>query len=68
MDKPDTVEALTLLLSLKGKSSGFLKNIKALSRRSWRIYRNARNFIGIVEKLEKLGVDYRIDLASGKGF
>jgi histidyl-tRNA synthetase len=69
MDKPDTVEALTLLLSLKGKSSGFLKNIKALSSKKLaNISEPLDNFIGIVEKLEKLGVDYRIDLASGKGF
>lgn len=69
MDKPETVEALTLLLSLKGKTSGFLKNIKALSgKKLANISQPLDNFIGIVEKLETLGIDYRIDLASGKGF
>jgi len=69
VDKPDTVEALTLLLGLKGKSSGFLKNIKALSSKKLTgISAPLDNFTGIVEKLETLGIDYRIDLASGKGF
>ncbi|MDD4923317.1 MAG: ATP phosphoribosyltransferase regulatory subunit [Dehalococcoidales bacterium] len=69
MDKPETVEALNLLLGLKGKTSGFLKNVKALSsKRLANISEPLDNFICIVEKLEKLGVDYRIDLASGKGF
>jgi histidyl-tRNA synthetase len=69
MDKPDTVEALNLLLGLKGKTSGFLKNIKALSgKKLARISQPLDNFISIVEKLETLGIEYRIDLASGKGF
>jgi histidyl-tRNA synthetase len=46
-----------------------LKNIKALSgKKMANISQPLDNFIGIVEKLETLGVDYRIDLASGKGF
>ncbi|MDD4873799.1 MAG: ATP phosphoribosyltransferase regulatory subunit [Dehalococcoidales bacterium] len=68
-EKPDTAEAITLLLRLKGKSSGFLKNIKALTSRNMEklsVYLD--NFISVLEKLEKLEVDYRIDLASGKGF
>ena len=69
INKPDTVEALNLLLGLKGKSSGFLKNIKALSgKKLANISQPLDNFISIVEHLEKLGIDYRIDLASGKGF
>jgi histidyl-tRNA synthetase len=69
MDKPDTVEALNLLLGLKGKTSGFLKNIKALSGNKLAcISQPLDNFICIVENLEKLGIEYRIDLASGKGF
>ncbi len=69
MDKPETVDALNLLLGLKGKTSGFLKNIKALSANKLAdISQPLDNFICIVEKLEKLGIEYRIDLASGKGF
>jgi histidyl-tRNA synthetase len=69
IDKPETVEALNLLLGLKGKSSGFLKNIKALSgKKLANISQPLDNFISIVEQLEKLGIDYRIDLGSGKGF
>ena len=69
MDKPETVEALNLLVGLKGKTSGFLKNIKALSGKKLdSISQPLDNFIDIVEKLETLGIDYRIDIASGKGF
>jgi len=68
-DKPELVEALSLLLKLKGKSSGFLKNIKAVSSRKLPEFTaSLDNFIGVVEQLEKLGCEYRIDLASGKGF
>jgi len=68
-DKPELVEALSLLLKLKGKSSGFLKNIKAVSSRKLPEFTaSLDNFIAMVEQLEKLGCDYRIDLASGKGF
>jgi histidyl-tRNA synthetase len=69
IDKPEAVEALNLLLGLKGKTSGFLKNIKALSgKKLANISQPLDNFISIVEKLEQLGIDYRIDLGSGKGF
>ena len=68
-DKPELVEALSLLLKLKGKSSGFLKNIKAVSSKKLPEFTaSLDNFIGVVEQLEKLGCEYRIDLASGKGF
>ncbi len=68
-EKPDTAEAIALLLSLKGKSSGFLKNIKALTARNMeKLSVHLDSFISVVEKLEELEVDYRIDLASGKGF
>ena len=68
-DKPEPIEALTLLLKLKGKSSGVLKNIRALSANKLPEFKPALdNFIGVVGLLEKLGCDYRIELASGKGF
>jgi len=67
--KPELEGALSLLLNLKGKSSGFLKNLKALSARSLpEIEPHLDNFINIVDLLEALGCDYRIDIASGAGF
>jgi len=57
------------LLNLKGQSSGFLKNLKALSARSLPEFEPyLDNFIAIVELLEALGCDYRIDIASGASF
>jgi histidyl-tRNA synthetase len=57
------------LLSLKGRSSGFLKNLKALSARSLPEFEPYfDNFIAIVDLLEALDGDYRIDIASGAGF
>lgn len=66
---PELKEALSLLLGLKGKSSGFLKNLKALFRRNLPELEPALdNFTGITELLETLGYDYQIDIASGRGF
>ena len=57
------------LLNLKGQSSGFLKNLKALSARSLpEAEPYLDNFIAIVDILESLGYDYHIDIASGAGF
>ena len=61
--------ALTSLLDLKGKSSGFLKNLKALFTRSLpELEPPLDDFINIVDLLEALGCDCQIDLASGRGF
>ncbi len=68
-DKPELVEALNLLLGLKGKTSGFLKNIKALfSKKLPEFEPSTDSFIEVVNLVETLDCDYRIDLASGKGF
>ncbi len=68
-DKPELVEALSLLLGLKGKSSGFLKNIKALFSQNLPEFEpSLDSFIEVVNLVETLGCDYKIDLASGKGF
>jgi histidyl-tRNA synthetase len=61
--------ALTSLLDLKGKSSGFLKNLKALFTKNFPELESPLNdFISIVDLLETLGGDCKIDLASGRGF
>jgi histidyl-tRNA synthetase len=67
--KPELDGILFPLLSLKGHSSGFLKNLKAISTRSlpeFEPYLN--NFIDVVSILENLGCKYQIDIASGAGF
>jgi histidyl-tRNA synthetase len=67
--QPELVEALTLLLDMKGKSSGFLRNIKALfSKKLPELGSTLDNFITITDLLEALGCDYQLDLASGRGF
>ncbi len=65
----ELVEVLDLLLRLKGKSSGFLKNIKALAAaRVPQLKKQLDNFIPVIEVLDKLGCRYKIDLSAGKGF
>jgi len=60
---------LTPLLDLKGKSSGFLKNLKALFAQNLPEFEPPLDdFINIVDLLEALGYDYQIDLVSGRGF
>jgi histidyl-tRNA synthetase len=57
------------LLDLKGKSSGFLKNLRALFTPDLsRLKPYIDDFINITELLEALGCDYHIDIASGRGF
>ena len=66
---PELGEALALLLDMKGKSSGFLKNLKALSHQNIpELKPHIDNFISIADLLEALGYDYQIDITSGKGF
>ncbi len=67
--EPEQRRVLTSLLNLKGKSSGFLKNLKALFPRDLpELESPLDDFINIVDLLEALGCDYQIDLASGRGF
>ncbi len=68
-DKPELVEALGLILGLRGKSSGFLKNIRAIfSRKLPQFSPSLDSFISVVDQIEAIGCDCQIDLASGKGF
>jgi len=62
-------EALSLWLNLKGESSGFLKNLKTLFPPGLpELESGLDDFINIVDLLESLGCNYRIDIASGRGF
>jgi len=67
--EPELESILFPLLNLKGQSSGFLKNLKALSAQSLPEIRACLDdFIGIVDILEDLGYKYQIDIASGASF
>ncbi len=67
--KPELDKALSLLLSLKGKSSGFLKNFKLLFAQNLpELKPSLDNFISIADLLDALGYNYQIDLAAGRGF
>ena len=67
--KPKMEEVLFPLLNLKGQSSDYLKNLKALFTQSVpELKPNLDDFIKIVDLIEALGCDYQIDIASGAGF
>ncbi|MDH5695167.1 MAG: ATP phosphoribosyltransferase regulatory subunit [Dehalococcoidia bacterium] len=67
--RPKLKETLPSLLDLKGKSPGFLRNLKAqLSQDLPELQPHIDDFINLTELLEALGCDYQIDIASGRGF
>jgi histidyl-tRNA synthetase len=67
--KPELAQTLTPLLDLKGKSSGFLRNMKSLFNRDLpELEAPFNNFIETTDLLETLGISYQIDIASGRGF
>jgi histidyl-tRNA synthetase len=66
---PELGSTLAALLNLKGKSSGFLKNLKAVLGQSSKDLKPALDdFIGSADLLQAMGVSYQIDLSSGRGF
>ncbi|MFC1991247.1 ATP phosphoribosyltransferase regulatory subunit [Chloroflexota bacterium] len=68
-ERPEMGRTLTPLLDLKGKSPGFLKNLRALFNHDFPELEPVLNgFIDVVELLEAVGVNYQIDIASGRGF
>lgn len=68
-ERPELENILLPLLDLKGRSSGFLKNIRALSAPNLpELTPHLDDFIGVVEILEKLDCKYQVDIASGAGF
>jgi histidyl-tRNA synthetase len=67
--KPELNKALSLLLDLKGKSSGFLQNFKGLFTQNLpELDSCLDNFISIIDLVEALGCNYQIDIASGRSF
>jgi histidyl-tRNA synthetase len=66
---PKPVEILKLLLGEKGKSAGFLKNLRSISADGMpQVQKELDSFISTVELLEKTTSDFEIDFTSGKGF
>ncbi len=67
--EPALGKALSSLLDLEGKSSGFLKNLKSLFIQDLPALEPPLNdFINVVDLLEALGCNYQIDITSGRGF
>jgi len=63
------LEALSALLGLKGKSSTFVKGLKALLAPDLAgLQPGIDDLVGVAELLESLGADYQIDLASVRDF
>ena len=68
-ERPELGRTLATLLDLKGKSVGFLKNMRSLVNRDLpELEAPFSNFIDIVERLEAIGCGYQIDITSGRGF
>ncbi len=67
--RPELGKALFPLLSLKGKSSVFVKSSKALITQDLpELEPYIDDLISIIDLLQTLGYDYRVDIASGRGF
>ncbi|MFC1970685.1 histidine--tRNA ligase [Chloroflexota bacterium] len=66
---PEMKKALLPLLSLKGQSPGFLKNLRSiLAQNMPELNHYLDDFLQTVAFLEALGCRYQIDIASGAGF
>jgi histidyl-tRNA synthetase len=66
---PETDRLIAALLSLKGKSSSFLHNVKASFPQASQDFRSSlENLIDITTLLDKLGCSYKIDITAIHGF
>lgn len=67
--RPELDKPLSLLLSLKGKSSGFLQNTKALCQQVSSDFKSSmEDFINITTLLDSLSCNYEIDITTIRGF
>jgi len=67
--RPELDKLLPLLLSLKGKSSGFLQNTKALCQQASSDFKSSmEDFINITTLLDSLNCNYEIDITAIRGF
>jgi len=66
---PEIQRIMATLLSLKGKSSSFLHNMKASFPRASRDFKSSLdNLINITTLLDNLGCNYKIDISAIHGF
>jgi histidyl-tRNA synthetase len=66
---PETDRLIAALLSLKGKSSSFLHNIKASFPKASQDFKSSlEDLISITTLLDNLGCSYKIDIAAIHGF
>ncbi len=59
---------LSLLLGSRGKSSSYLKNLKAMPQISAELKAQLDNFIEIAKLLDAMDFNYQIDVTSTRGF
>jgi histidyl-tRNA synthetase len=62
------LEALSTLMKLKGKSSGFLANLKAMPAISQRVKKQIDDFASVAALLDSMDIAYSIDFTSIRGF
>ncbi|MFO8102365.1 MAG: HisS family protein [Dehalococcoidia bacterium] len=66
---PTVKRFLNLLLDLRGKSSGFMENLKSVLPKNLKAVKPAiEDLEQIAELMDGMGQDYEIDFASGEGF
>ncbi len=66
--KPNSSRLLSLLLDLRGKSRGFLENLKALPQIPMDLKSPLENFSEIAGLLDALSCNYQIDITATRGF
>jgi histidyl-tRNA synthetase len=67
--RPEVARLMATLLSLKGKSSSFLHNVKASFPKASRDFKSSlEDFISITTLLDDLGCKYEIDITAIHGF
>ena len=62
------LDALSILMKLKGKSSGFLANLKAMPSVSKAVKKQIDGFAEVTALLDTMGINYSIDFTSIRGF
>jgi histidyl-tRNA synthetase len=65
---PEISRLASLLLDLKGKTTGFLENLKAMPQIPVNLKAALTNFAEIAELLDALDCRYQIDITSTRGF
>jgi histidyl-tRNA synthetase len=64
----DLNKILSLLVEMKGRTSGFLENLRALPNISGEIKSEIDNFLSVTKILDNSDIQYQIDLTSTTGY